>query len=58
MNTKQFISRSLTLVMAAACALTIDAQVTKFSGVEPEPGMIPPHPTRLPEVVIPAFPGA
>lgn len=44
--------------MAAACALTIDAQVTKFSGVEPEPGMIPPHPTRLPEVVIPAFPGA
>ncbi|MBP5171273.1 MAG: polysaccharide lyase [Bacteroidales bacterium] len=58
MNTKQFLSRSLTLVMAAACALTIDAQVTKFSGVEPEPGMIPPHPTRLPEVVIPAFPGA
>ena len=37
---------------------TAVAQVTVFSGVEPEPGMNPPHPARLPEVLIPAFPGA
>lgn len=58
MKAKHYTLRGLTFVMAAACALTVNAQVTKFSGVEPEPGMIPPHPTRLPEVVIPAFPGA
>ena len=38
--------------------LITNAQVTTVSSNQPEQGHIPPHPPRLPEGVIPAFPGA
>ena len=43
------------LVLALLCSnLSLNAQ----TGGQPEQGQIPPHPPRLPEGVIPAFPGA
>ena len=43
------------LVLALLCSsLSLSAQ----TGGQPEQGQIPPHPPRLPEGVIPAFPGA
>lgn len=38
--------------------LTLLAAGTGTYGQQPERGQIPPHPPRLPEVAIPAFPGA
>jgi len=45
-------------LMALSLSLTslVIAQVQ--TNVEPAIGQVPPHPTRLPEAVIPAFPGA
>ena len=34
------------------------AQNANSIAAQPEPGQVPPHPPRLPEAVIPAFPGA
>lgn len=39
-------------------SLVVVAQESDVSIVQPEQGQIPPHPPRLPEGVIPAFPGA
>ena len=36
----------------------VNAQNISSAGRQPEPGQIPPHPPRLPEAAIPAFPGA
>ena len=36
----------------------LDAQESNITNTPPEIGQIPPHPPRLPEGVIPAFPGA
>lgn len=38
--------------------LNAGAQNNNAAAGQPEPGQIPPHPPRLPEGVIPAFPGA
>lgn len=46
-------------VLAFLCSsVDADAQNGKVAAGEPESGQIPPHPPRLPEAVIPAFPGA
>src|SRR5690606_20371473 len=36
----------------------VNAQNISSASRQPEPGQIPPHPPRLPEAAIPAFPGA
>src|SRR5690606_4615029 len=53
-------SQSMNLVEISALLLTLLATAIVVQGQKdnPEGGQIPPHPTRLPEAVIPAFPGA
>ncbi len=47
------------LFLVALCSsLVVSAQEEAVSSEQPEQGQIPPHPPRLPEGVIPAFPGA
>lgn len=46
------------LAVAVLASAMANAQVADASAIVPEPGQIPPHPPRLPEQVIPAFPGA
>ena len=46
-----------TLLVLWSCLLAC-AQEEAISSEQPEQGQIPPHPPRLPEGVIPAFPGA
>lgn len=47
------------IFLVALCAsIVVSAQETAISTEQPEQGQIPPHPPRLPEGVIPAFPGA
>ena len=47
------------LFLAFLCSgLDSNAQNSQNAAGQPEPGQIPPHPTRLPEGAIPAFPGA
>ena len=49
----------LILILLVSCSYLIsNAQETIVSSGQPEQGQIPPHPPRLPEGVIPAFPGA
>src|SRR5690606_33861868 len=53
-------TQSINLIKKSALFLTLLATATGVQGQQdkPERGQIPPHPTRLPEAVIPAFPGA
>ena len=47
------------LILALLCTVVEGyAQNSGSTTEQPEPGQIPPHPPRLPEGVIPAFPGA
>ena len=50
--------KSVLLAMAMLTTAMVNAQVAETAAITPEPGQIPPHPPRLPEQVIPAFPGA
>ncbi len=52
---KTFSFKNFLMAAFAMCALTLSAQNAPSGYVS---GQMPPHPTRLPEVVIPAFPGA
>ena len=53
----QIIRNSMLIFALIASVPGIHAQTTSATG-QPEQGQIPPHPPRLPEGVIPAFPGA
>ena len=58
MKTSNLIIGKCILIFVLLClSTTANTQNNNSSGV-PEPGQIPPHPPRLPEGVIPAFPGA
>ncbi|WP_297088195.1 pectate lyase [uncultured Draconibacterium sp.] len=46
------------ILVALCSSLVVNAQDESVSSKQPERGQIPPHPPRLPEGVIPAFPGA
>lgn len=46
------------ILVALCSSLVVNAQDESVSSIQPERGQIPPHPPRLPEGVIPAFPGA
>lgn len=52
------ISTSLLIFALLSAVVDANAQNSGYSTEQPEPGQIPPHPPRLPEGVIPAFPGA
>ncbi|MCW0483061.1 pectate lyase [Gaoshiqia sediminis] len=54
----RIISRSLLLLALLSAVTGMHAQESASSSALPEPGQIPPHPPRLPEGAIPAFPGA
>ncbi len=54
----QLVSASLLVFSLMGAVLHANAQSNHHSSKQPEPGQIPPHPPRLPEGVIPAFPGA
>ena len=58
MRNSNVLFRSLVLTMVLAGTLTAAAQMTTYPVLQPVSGMIPPHPPRMPEAVIPAFPGA
>lgn len=49
---------SLIVFLLLVVGFNANAQNGSQSANQPEPGQIPPHPPRLPEGVIPAFPGA
>ncbi len=50
--------RNLLLLVLLITSLSLNAQTGSVTTNQPEQGQIPPHPPRLPEGVIPAFPGA
>ena len=50
--------RSLLFLVLLITSLSLNAQNPNVVNDQPEQGQIPPHPPRLPEGVIPAFPGA
>lgn len=54
---RRITSVGLLLLASLATGTAVQAQGNSAAN-QPEPGQIPPHPTRLPEAVIPAFPGA
>lgn len=54
----KIVRTSLFIFVLLSTVLNSNAQNTSVSTEQPEPGQIPPHPPRLPEGVIPAFPGA
>lgn len=54
----KIISTSLLIFTLLCTVLNSNSQNTSVSNEQPELGQIPPHPPRLPEGVIPAFPGA
>lgn len=54
----RMIRMSLLLFAVLCSTVTVYAQQGGQSINHPEPGQMPPHPPRLPERVIPAFPGA
>ncbi|MFG6685129.1 polysaccharide lyase [Mariniflexile sp. HNIBRBA6329] len=54
----KIVRTSLFIFVLLSTVLNLNAQNTSVSTEQPEPGQIPPHPPRLPEGVIPAFPGA
>ena len=52
------IHRILTSSLLVLALLCYGPALNAQTGGQPEQGQIPPHPPRLPEGVIPAFPGA
>ena len=58
MNSCKFFFHGLVTAVLMGCTMAVAAQTDSNPFVEPLSGMIPPHPSRLPETVIPAFPGA
>lgn len=54
----QIVTKSLLLLAFLCPGMDANAQNGKIAAGQPEPGLIPPHPPRLPEAAIPAFPGA
>lgn len=54
----QFFTASLILLVLLGPAVDANAQNVNPPAGQAEPGQIPPHPPRLPEGSIPAFPGA
>ncbi|MDN3668078.1 polysaccharide lyase [Echinicola jeungdonensis] len=58
MKISQIVSASLLAFSLFGAVLHANAQHNHHSSNQPEPGQIPPHPPRLPEGAIPAFPGA
>ncbi|MEN3323622.1 polysaccharide lyase [Mariniflexile soesokkakense] len=58
MKINKIISTSLLIFALLCTVLSSNAQNASVSKEQPELGQIPPHPPRLPEGVIPAFPGA
>src|SRR5690349_19620031 len=54
----QLVTASLLLLAFLCSGLDSNAQNSQTATGGREPGQIPPHPTRLPEGAIPAFPGA
>ena len=54
----QIVTTSLLLLAFLCPGVDANAQNGKIAAGQPEPGLIPPHPPRLPEAAIPAFPGA
>jgi len=54
----KIVSLSLLLLAFLRPGTDANAQNNQASAVQPEAGQIPPHPPRLPEAAIPAFPGA
>ena len=54
----QIVAASLLLLAFLSPGLDANAQNVNSAAAQPEVGQIPPHPPRLPEAVIPAFPGA
>jgi pectate lyase len=57
-NYPQFLAISVFCLAFLGQMMNANAQTGSASTVQPEQGQIPPHPPRLPEAVIPAFPGA
>src|SRR5690606_30135862 len=58
MINKTFPHKSLKKSLLLLALLSAGVHVNAQQGTQPERGQIPPHPPRLPEEVIPAFPGA
>ncbi|WP_308993671.1 polysaccharide lyase [Mariniflexile litorale] len=54
----QITNMSLLIFFLLSAVLNSNAQNSNHLAEQPELGQIPPHPPRLPEGVIPAFPGA
>src|SRR5688572_19337232 len=54
----QFMAPHVFFLVFVCAASPLIAPVATNAQSLPEPGQIPPHPPRLPESVIPAFPGA
>ncbi|MFT2009980.1 polysaccharide lyase [Pontibacter sp. 13R65] len=54
----QIVASSLLSLALLGPGVDANAQNAKIAAGQPEPGQIPPHPVRLPEGAIPAFPGA
>lgn len=54
----QIVTTSLLLLALLCPSVDTNAQNGKIAAGQLEPGQIPPHPPRLPEAAIPAFPGA
>ncbi|TXK50269.1 polysaccharide lyase [Pontibacter qinzhouensis] len=54
----QIATASLLLLASLFPGVDANAQKGKIAAGQSEPGQIPPHPPRLPEAAIPAFPGA
>lgn len=54
----KFNTFALALLAVLGGTMDADAQIKKAGTALPERGQIPPHPPRLPEGAIPAFPGA
>lgn len=57
-RSSKIVSLSLLLLAFLRPGTDANAQNNQASAVQPEAGQIPPHPPRLPEAAIPAFPGA
>lgn len=54
----QIVGTALLLLASLFPCMDTNAQNSNSTTGQPEAGQIPPHPPRLPEAVIPAFPGA
>ncbi|WP_207534437.1 polysaccharide lyase [Desertivirga arenae] len=57
-RSNQFVAAGLLFLASLNAIPGANAQNASPAAGQPEPGQIPPHPPRLPEGAIPAFPGA